>query len=168
MVPYCTPLSGTVRFGTNSWRMKLNEFQLFTLIGGAKVAAVLFVSAFIVVLGYHLHLSIQRKGEAPVRWSWTPLLGFALEMGKRPVDLLQECTRMYGEIFGMVVAGNRMFIISDCHSYHVLLRPVRALSVEEFHHSIMMNFFGVQTSTISNHLLNDDLMRKWYSQYLLR
>ena len=142
--------------------------KLFTLNGAGKVAFGLGIASFVGVICYHLNLSIQRKGEAPVRWSWIPFLGFALEMGKRPVDLLQECSRMYGEVFGMVVAGNRMFIISDCHSYHVLLRPIRALSVEEFHNSIMMNFFGNQASTISSHMLNEDLMRKWYSQYLLR
>ncbi len=130
-------------------------------------ACALFASAIGVVY-YHVSLSIQRKGEAPVRWSWLPLLGFAIEMGSRPIELLQESGDMLGEIFGLVVAGNRMIFINDCHSNNVILKPSKDFSWEEFHHSIIINFFGASKKTVNAHLLNEDLMRKWFSQYLLR
>jgi hypothetical protein len=73
-----------------------------------------------------------------------------------------------GEVFGIVVAGNRMFFINDCHSFNVILKPIKELSWEEFHHSILIDFFGAQKKTLTKHIVNDDLMRKWFSQYLYR
>lgn len=128
----------------------------------------LIVCSLLVLFCFHVSMSWQYKGEAQIRWSWLPYLGFALEMGSRPVELLKESGNMFGEIFGLIVAGNRMFFINDPHSASIILKPTKDLSFEEFHHSILVNFFGANQNTVSSHLLNEDLMRKWYSQYLLR
>ena len=108
------------------------------------VASVLPASLF----AYHLHLSRRKKGEAPVRWSWLPVLGYALEMGNRPLELLTECAKQYGEIFGLVVAGNRMFIIADPHSYQLIFTKNKDLSSEEFHTSVATNMFGATPSVL--------------------
>lgn len=131
----------------------------------ATTAATILVSA---AYTYHLHLSIAREGEAPVQWSWIPLLGNAIELGSRPLEFLAESSAKCKDIFGMVVAGNRMFIISDPHSSHVILKPTKSFSWEEFHHLILTNFFGSDFHSPGRHDYDEDLMRKWYSNYLLR
>ena len=135
-------------------------------------AAVIVSTAATILVGalytYHLQLSIAREGEAPVQWSWIPLLGNAIELGSRPLEFLSESSAKHKDIFGMVVAGNRMFIISDPHSSHVILKPTKSFSWEEFHHLILVNFFGKNAHGPGRHDYDEDLMRKWYSTYLLR
>jgi sterol 14-demethylase len=108
------------------------------------VAAVLPVGLF----AYHSHLSRRKKGEPPVRWSWLPVLGYALEMGNRPLELLIECAKQYGEIFGLVVAGNRLFIITDPHSYQLIFTKNKDLSYQEFHTSVATNMFGANPAVL--------------------
>lgn len=131
-------------------------------------AATLIVGA---VYSYHWYLSYQRSGEAPVNWSWIPILGSAIELGTMPLDFLSESADKNKDIFGMVVAGNRMFIISDPHSQHVILRPPKTLSFVEFENMVMHNFFGSDFKRAGINgveALDEPLMRKWYSTYLLR
>lgn len=137
------------------------------------VASSLVTIAVSAVYVYHLHLSSRRAGEPPVHWSWVPLLGNAIELGSRPLEFLSECAEENptDEVFGMVVAGNRMFIITDVLSYNVVLKPPKSLTWTEFHDAVLTNFFGASF----NHpqltgaaAFDEHLMRKWYSNYLLR
>ena len=116
---------------------------------------------------YHINLSYQRSGEAPVVWSWIPLLGNALDMGTKPIEFLQSCSRKHKDIFGMIVAGHRMFIITDPFSTSVIFKPLKSFSWTEFHELVLVNFFGV-TKTQDHGPFDDDLMRKWFSMYILR
>lgn len=121
----------------------LPDAATFLSLGNVTVAVAASASALTAgVILYHAHLSRRRKGEPPVRWSWLPVLGYALEMGNRPLELLSECAEKFGEIFGMVVAGNRMFIICDPHSYSLVFTKNKDFSWEEFHKSVSVNFFG--------------------------
>lgn len=123
------------------------------------------------VYSYHWYLSHQRHGEVPIQWSWIPLLGDAIELGTRPLDFLSERAKTNKDIFGMVVAGNRMFLISDPHSQHIVLKHTKSFSFEAFQNLIMENFFGSDFKKAGVHGLSDfdeDLMRKWFSTYLLR
>ena len=137
----------------------VTKLAVATVIGSTVIA---FTSVF----GYHCMLSRRRTKEPPVRWSWLPFLGHALELGNHPLELLTDCAKKYGEIFGLVVAGNRMFIISDPHSYNLIMSRNKDLSIEEFHNSVMINFFGASRATMTSHVLNDDVMRAWFSKYL--
>ncbi len=127
------------------------------------------IATAVPTLGYHYHLSHQRRGEAPIRWSWIPILGWAIDLGKRPVKLLQECADLYGEIFGIVVGGNRMFFISDVLSTSAILKGPKELSFQEFTDDVMHNVFGCTKDTVKNKFTKsfDQDMRKIYSQYLL-
>jgi hypothetical protein len=129
------------------------------------------VATAVPILGYHWHLSHQRKGEAPIRWSWLPILGWAIDLGKQPIKLLQECAAIYEKegIFGIVVGGNRMFFISDVLSTSTILKGPKELSFQEFTDDILQNFFGCNKDTIKNKFTKayDQDMRKLYSQYLL-
>ena len=140
----------------------------------ATTAAVTGATAVAGLALYHLHLSRRRKHEAPVRWSWLPWLGYALEMGQRPLELLCESAAQCGEIFGLVVAGNRLFIITDPHSHHLIFTKNKDLSWEEFHNTVSTNFFGADPKVLDKYPghddtqvdKHDDLMRSWYSKHL--
>jgi len=58
------------------------DSSLFSLTTVATAAAVSGAAAVAGLALYHLNLSRRRRSEAPVRWSWLPWLGSALEMGK--------------------------------------------------------------------------------------
>mmetsp|Transcript_13490 Transcript_13490/g.22572 ORF Transcript_13490/g.22572 Transcript_13490/m.22572 type:complete len:530 (-) Transcript_13490:396-1985(-) len=128
-------------------------------------ATILVLSALCTI---HLNLSIRREGEPSVIWSWLPVLGGALELGSRPLEYLNECAKQGEGIFGMVIAGNRMFIITDPHSSGIVLRPTKALSWVEFHNTVLINFFGSKPipGTLE-HPHDDNLLRKWYLHYLM-
>lgn len=89
------------------------------------------------VFGYHTYLSTSFAGEAPVKWSFLPLLGDALNMGDRPLEFLMGCAHQYGEIFGLVVGGNRLFLITDPHSNDLIVKAnAKQLSTHEFHNQV--------------------------------
>jgi hypothetical protein len=134
------------------------------------VAASVAAASISAIYVYHLHLSIQRKGEAPIIWSWLPVLGNAIDLGSRPLEFLSECSEEHPEVFGMVVAGNRMFVVADVFSCNLILKPPKCLTWEEFHHAVLTNFFGSSNChpVIDGVGVDEHLMRKWYSNYLLR
>ena len=139
------------------------KFNTLTTIIGATTAVATSIMA------YHFYLSVQLPGEAKVKWSWLPLLGDAINMGEKPLEFLLECTRSYGEIFGLVVGGNRLFLITDPHSSELIVKAnTKELSTHEFHNQVLRNFFGVSDKTLSTSVgpMDDNLMRAWYSKYL--
>eukprot|EP01034_Spumella_vulgaris_P029595 gene29595-36670_t len=87
-------------------------------------------------------------------------------MGSRPIELLQESGAMIGDIFGLVVAGNRMFIINDPHSYNVIIKPVKELDnglhslTQRMEVSLLKCTNGVQNGEV---LLYDFLARMIFS-----
>lgn len=150
--------------------MSDNRYGEIALAGAAGVG-VLYVGANL----YHWYLSHHRKGECPIlpaskvfsASGMVPLIGYAVELGISPIELLQSCRDRAGDIFGMIVAGNRMFIITDPHSHDLILKSNKRLSWVEFHNTILINFFGVSKKTIDTHPIDDDLMRKYFHNYLL-
>jgi oxysterol 7-alpha-hydroxylase len=127
-----------------SWPQSTNRQSYLHL--SALAAAGIAVTSIASAYTYHFYLQHQRQGEAPIKKSWIPYLGFALEMGSRPVQLFQSLKKEFGEIFGLVVLGSRMFIITDPHSYPLIISASpKELSSLEFHESILEKFFGVRS-----------------------
>lgn len=60
-----------------------------------------------------------------------------------------------------------MFIITDPHSHDLILKSNKSLSWTEFHNTILTNFFGISQKTMDSHPLDDDLMRKYFHNYIL-
>jgi hypothetical protein len=85
------------------------------------IAAVIALIAAAVV-GYHVYLSLQLPGEARVFFSALPVVGDALQLGKDPLRLFAAYRAKAGEIFGMVVMGQRMFFLTEPESFKVVLR----------------------------------------------
>ena len=61
-----------------------------------------------------------------------------------------------------------MFIITDPHSSNIVFKPLKTFSWEEFHNLVLVNFFGAAENTTKSHPYDYDLMRKWFSTYILR
>lgn len=131
----------------------------------APVGAVVAATAGLVA--YHAFLLLRLPGEASVQWSAIPYLGHAVELGERPVEFLLELGRRGEEIVGVVLAGHRVFFIMDAFSAPVVFKNNEDYGQEEFHNQVLGSFFGVSDFTIKNHGFDDDLMRKWYTTYLL-
>jgi cytochrome P450 len=134
------------------------SYLQIALLAAAGIAMTTVASAYT----YHFYQQKQRRGEAPVKRSWIPYLGMALEMGAKPIKLFQSLKEEYGDIFGLITLGNRMFIISDPHSYHLILNASpKELSVDEFFEGIESNFFGVV-----NHTFEHSIAKTGYSKHL--
>lgn len=117
---------------------------------------------------YHLYLERWRPSDSPpLKSSFLPILGYALEIGKNPIEFFMSLKESFGEIFGIVVAGNRMYILTNPHDYILILRPNKdELSHEEFHTTVLVKFFGAKQKSLDNHAIDDDLMRAWFAKYL--
>ena len=120
------------------------------------------------VYSYHTYLSYQRSEEPPIIWSWIPYLGNAMDIGTKPIEFLQNCSKKQKDIIGLVVAGHRMFFITDPHSSNIIFKPSKFFSWEEFHNLVIVNFFGATKFAENTHPFDDDLMRKWFSTYIFR
>lgn len=120
------------------------------------------------VYSYHTYLSYQRYEEPPILWSWIPYLGNAMDIGTKPIEFLQDCSKKQKDIIGLVVAGHRMFFITDPHSSNIIFKPSKFFSWEEFHNLVIVNFFGATKFAENTHPFDDDLMRKWFSTYIFR
>jgi hypothetical protein len=123
------------------------------------------------VWSYHWNLSHQRSGEAPVKWSWLPIIGDAIELGTRPLEYLRGCAEGKDDVFGIVVAGKRMFILLDVHSSDVVFKTPKTLSYYGMVNMILTDFFGANFQEAHLNGLQDldmNMMRKWMSNYILR
>jgi cholesterol 7alpha-monooxygenase len=145
-------------------KMSLNTqfpFQKYAEISLLAVAGIA-VTALASACSYHLYLQKQKNGEPPIKKSWLPLIGMALEMGSKPIQMFQRLKAEFGDVFGMIALGNRMFIITDPHSYHLILNAnPKELSVQEFFDCIETKFFG-----LSEHPFENNAARVGYSKYL--
>lgn len=140
-------------------------FPLFTTAIYGTGGAVVFGVLYFVYQQYQL--TSQRKGEPAVFAGPLPYLGFALELSKRPVDLFQSLANKTKDILGIVIAGQRMFILHDAHATSQLIKVQKGLSIAEFHDTVSYNLFDYSQEVIHSPHLNSDLVRKFYSQYLL-
>eukprot|EP00039_Didymoeca_costata_P005031 m.77818 g.77818 ORF g.77818 m.77818 type:complete len:531 (-) comp12643_c0_seq2:2326-3918(-) len=135
---------------------------IFSLQFFVTVVVGLVTAAF----AYHMKLSYVRSGEAPVVFSYTPILGHAIEFGQRPLQLLQGFSRKFADVFGMVVGGHRMFIISDPRDYYLILKAnPRKLSISEFHNAVATNFLGASKASLE--VINPSVARTMFSKFLL-
>lgn len=130
------------------------------------LAPTLFTVALTSLYGYHWHLSYSKIGEAPIHWTWVPILGSAIAFGMEPIKYLQDNAEKYGDIFGLVLAGYRTFVIADSHSQGVVLKSNKNMTSENFHNSVVVNFFGASIHTMK--CADYDLWRKWFMMHLYR
>lgn len=101
-------------------RMQCSEssFKLYA-IHIPLVAAGLVVGA---ALAWHVNLIHRRMGELPISSTWIPLLGSAIAFGTDPISLVLEGQKKGKDALGLLLAGSRMFILSDPRSHAALFK----------------------------------------------
>lgn len=141
---------------------------ILTLLG--YLVGLLFVAVVGLILYFlyrHWQLTTVRKGEVPILPTPIPYLGHALQLGQKPVDFLKSCEEKTSEVFGILAGGQRIFIIHDPLSTPNVLKTNKALSIAEFQDSVLRDLFNTPNEMIHSPLIDWDLIRKFYSTYLL-
>ena len=128
-------------------------------------------SGIAALFSYHWYLSCQFADEPKVNWSWIPFLGNASEFGQYPIKfMLDLCKSTTDEIFGVILAGERIFFISDPNSYNFIIKSDKSkLSFDVFTRQVILNAFGVNLATLNHteeHSI-DDKARAQFQKYLL-
>jgi hypothetical protein len=156
MVSFSLPLS----LSQNDWKM----------IGMAAVATL--STSLCGIFGFHYYLSYTRRGEVPISWSWVPILGNAIEFGEKPIEfMLKKSKQIKDEIFGIVLAGERIFFINDSDSYSAIFKSDKTqFSFDVFADQVTVNVFGVTPSACIH--ANDANLnieaRQGYQKHLLQ
>jgi len=139
-----------------------------TYIAAALVAA---STALCGVFSYHCYLSFPFAGEVPICWSWVPILGDAIEFGKQPIEfMLNKSRKVKQEIIGVLLAGERIFLINDPDSYSTIFKVDKTkFSFDVFANQVTCNVFGVPESVCkhANDMNTEAEARAGYQKYLL-
>lgn len=160
-------------FSKLSMLLHANEDSIFTFLTHLFSLKSLITLSLLFLVTSHYNKVVAKKNEPYIQSTWLPFFGHALRMGKDPIALMNELAKKAYEatndyIFGMLLLGNRVFIITDPHSAEIVIRHSKDLSHVEFHNDILINFFNSNRDMIENHVLDDNLMRKYYLNFLLR
>lgn len=83
-----------------------------------------------------------RPGEAPLVRAPLPFLGHALAVGRDLRALLRDCQRAHGDVFTLLVAGQRMTFVLDPFSYPHVLKAQDDLSFHELAEQFGRRAFG--------------------------
>lgn len=70
----------------------------------------------------------QRPGEPPLVPARLPFLGHALAYGRNPGALFRACQKTHGDVFTLLIAGQRMHFVLDPHCYADVLKASDQLS----------------------------------------
>ena len=96
-----------------------------------------------------------------------PFLGHALDLGKQPMEFLMACAQKTTEVFGILAGGQRIFIIHDPLSAHLVLKTTKSLSIAEFQDSVLRDMFNTPEQIVNSHFVDWNMTRKGYGHYLL-
>lgn len=86
-----------------------------------------------------------RPGEAPLVRAPLPFLGHALAVGRDLRALLRDCQRAHGDVFTLLVAGQRMTFVLDPFSYPHVLKAQGDLSFHELGEQFGQRAFGFES-----------------------
>mmetsp|Transcript_27174 Transcript_27174/g.45891 ORF Transcript_27174/g.45891 Transcript_27174/m.45891 type:complete len:371 (-) Transcript_27174:2269-3381(-) len=122
------------------------------------------------VAAYHCYLLAHFPGEARMEWSFVPILGHALAFGEDPIGTVQKLSRQsqqgcpvastagqdecpakptqppLKEVVGVLLAGQRIFLVNDPASFKVVFKPRPELSFSSFANDVLINVFGASTT----------------------
>ncbi len=84
----------------------------------------------------------QQPGEPPVVPVPVPFLGHALAFGRDLGGLLRACQASHGDVFTLLVAGQRMTFFLDPHSFVDVLKAGSALTFDGVADEISQRAFG--------------------------
>jgi cytochrome P450 len=82
------------------------------------LAAVLLAIVFIYLLiTYLLNGAPRKAGEPQIIGYWFPFVGVAIQFGKDPIEYLRSLVKKYGNVFTIILSGERTHIITNPEHY---------------------------------------------------
>ena len=91
----------------------------------------------------------RRQEEAPHVWSWLPILGSAIDFGKDPVGFVRAQRKKHGDIFTVLIGGNRMVFVCDHGMWNSIFRMREALQFKPISYKVVSTAFQVPMSVIN-------------------
>ena len=107
----------------------------------------------------------RRPDEPPLVPARLPFLGHALAYGRDPGALFRACQRTHGDVFTLLIAGQRMHFVLDPHCYVDVLKSAEELSFGAVTEGFSTRAFGHAPSASfgidpdNMHGLYNDLLR---------
>ena len=98
--------------------------------------------------------------------SYTPILGFAIQLFKDPITLIRSFYLKYGKTFAVNVATKRWIYMYDEQAYLTKVLKSPDLSIEEFFVDFTADGFGVGRQCLTNEDIHQ-MQLKQYHQYLV-
>lgn len=127
------------------------------------VLIALITYASVKPLIYNLFYSVPH--EPPYVHSYVPVIGFALQLFKDPVEFIRSLYLKYGKMFVIVLGSRRCVYLYDEQTYLTKVLKSPNLSMEEFTADFMVNAFGVSRQWLSIEDIQQ-IQTKQYHQYL--
>lgn len=106
----------------------------------------------------------RRDGEPPLVRGRLPFFGCAIEFGRHAGDLLAACQREHGDVFTLLVAGERMTFVLDPHAYPTILKLQKELTFDGIAFELSATAFG--HSRAWEQVLDISVFRDLYGQHL--
>jgi cytochrome P450 len=106
----------------------------------------------------------RRPGEPPLVPTRLPFLGHALAYGRDPGALFRACQRTHGDIFTLLIAGQRMHFVLDPHCWADVLKAADVLSFGVVSEGFSVRAFGHAPSASFG--IDPDAVHKLYDELL--
>ena len=106
----------------------------------------------------------RRAGEPPLVRGWLPFLGCALAFGRDAPAFLERCRARYGDVFTLVIGGQRMTFLLDARDFGTLIREPKRLSFYEIKCEIGSAAFGYRRPDQSP--VDDESLNAMYGEFL--
>ncbi|XP_005927549.1 prostacyclin synthase isoform X2 [Haplochromis burtoni] len=120
----------------------------------------LSVIAGVLILVLRFSTRRRRRNEPPLDEGWIPWLGHAIEFGKDAAKFLARMKEKHGDIFTVRVAGLRVTVLLDPHSFDSVLNDRDSFDFTRIRSQVIQKVFSLQPTNIE-----PTLERKWMEQH---
>ncbi|XP_003448449.1 prostacyclin synthase [Oreochromis niloticus] len=102
----------------------------------------------------------RRRNEPPLDKGWIPWLGHAIEFGKDAAKFLARMKEKHGDIFTVRVAGLRVTVLLDPHSFDSVLNDRDSFDFTRIRNQVIQKVFSLQLTNIE-----PTSERRWMEQH---
>jgi hypothetical protein len=115
--------------------------------------SVLLVVVFVyLLLTYLLNGTPRKSGEPLLFGYWFPFVGVAIQFGQSPIDFLRNLVQCYGNVFTIILSGERTHILTKPEHYKLIF------SKSEFDFHQLSDEMSLRLAPVSE--LDSELVRK--------
>eukprot|EP01088_Endostelium_zonatum_P022300 TRINITY_DN944_c1_g1_i1.p1 TRINITY_DN944_c1_g1~~TRINITY_DN944_c1_g1_i1.p1 ORF type:complete len:514 (+),score=155.02 TRINITY_DN944_c1_g1_i1:57-1544(+) len=117
-------------------------------------------------LGWLVYMKATLKaGEPPLIHGYIPYLGVTIQFGKDGVGFLRRCQKEYGDVFTLIILGQRTTFLMHQDNYKMMFRSSKSLSFDPIEHKINVDVFGVPEKEAK---IDTTVLRKQYHEHLMK